>query len=506
MRFRHLKTYHKIELVHFYDMKYDKENRFGSSMDRFFGRKAELKALKELLIKRSASLVVIRGRRRIGKSRLIKEFAKDLPKAYFSATPPTKETTVKSQREDFARQMARELKIPLPRADDWGDLLWEIARQTEKDRHVVVIDEISWIASKDPTFLGKLKNAWDLHFSNNPKLILILCGSVSSWIEENILKSTAFFGRVSFNMQLKELPLKDCKKFWHKTNPKISSYEIFKVLAITGGIPFYLEQIFPEYSAEENIKRLCFQPEGVLFNEFDRIFNDLFSKKSALYRKIVARLAAGPATMTQIYETLIRKATGVCAEYMDDLSQAGFVHRDYTWSLKTNTSSNLSKFRLSDNYLRFYLKMIEPWSSQIVKKGFAYKGITNQPGWQTVLGLQFENLVLQNVDELYPLLGISPAEVVHEGPFFQRKTNSLEGCQIDLLIQMSYQCLYICEVKFSKNPIGKKVIDEVQKKIKALRLPRGFSIRTALIHVNGVQDVVEELGFFSKIIDFSEIL
>ena len=158
----------------------------------FIGRKRELRMLGELFKKKSASLVVIRGRRRIGKSRLAQEFASKTPHYVFSGLPPTEGISVTDQREEFARQLQREMKIPLPRAEDWGDLFWYLAQQTQKGKVILVFDEISWMGSKDPTFLGKLKTAWDLYFKNNPQLIFILCGSISSWIEENILSSTGF--------------------------------------------------------------------------------------------------------------------------------------------------------------------------------------------------------------------------------------------------------------------------------------------------------------------------
>ena len=123
----------------------------------FIGRKRELQLLNALTKKRAASLVVIRGRRRIGKSRLAQEFAKKTPHYIFSGLPPTDGISAADQREEFARQLHREMKIPHPRSEDWGDLFWLLAQQTQKGRIVVVLDEISWMGSKDPTFLGKFK-------------------------------------------------------------------------------------------------------------------------------------------------------------------------------------------------------------------------------------------------------------------------------------------------------------------------------------------------------------
>lgn len=242
----------------------------------FYGRRDELRILEHELKKQSSSLVVIRGRRRIGKSRLIEEFGKDLNTLYFIGFPINEKTTIESQRNEFALQMAHALKMPTIKSEDWSELFWHLGQQTAKKQWLLVLDEISWIGSKDPDFLGKLKNAWDMYFSKNPKLMLILCGSVSTWIERNILSHTGFLGRVSVDLVLEELPLTECIQFWGKNKDRIASYEIFKVLSVTGGVPKYLEEIIPTKTAEENIYHLCFRSEGLLFREFEQIFSDLF--------------------------------------------------------------------------------------------------------------------------------------------------------------------------------------------------------------------------------------
>lgn len=148
------------------------------------------------------------------------------------------------------------------------------------------IDEISWMGSKDPDFLGKLKNAWDLYFRKNDKLILAICGSATAWIDKNILSSTGFMGRESLTLTLDELPLSVCAEFWNSENERISSHEKLKLLAVTGGIPRCLEHINPVLSAEENVRQMCFNKAGILFNEFEKIFSDLFSPKNILYKDI----------------------------------------------------------------------------------------------------------------------------------------------------------------------------------------------------------------------------
>jgi len=183
----------------------------------FIGRELEIIDLRRYLKKNTASLIVVRGRRRIGKSRLVEEFAKDIKFLSFTGLPPTKETSLQSQLNEFSRQFSEETKMPFARFEDWGAAFTYLASVTQKGRVIILLDEISWMGSKDPDFLGKLKTAWDRQFKQNNKLILILCGSASSWIEKNILSSTGFVGRVSYKLSLEELPLRDCTKFWGAT-------------------------------------------------------------------------------------------------------------------------------------------------------------------------------------------------------------------------------------------------------------------------------------------------
>ncbi len=474
--------------------------------DVFVGREAELKKLKKLVEKKTASIAVITGRRRIGKSRLVREFTKGKKHYVFSGIPPLEQTTAEDQRREFAKQFAQQFDLYEPHFDDWSEYFQLLAKHTSNSKLVIFFDEISWMGSKDHNFLGKLKTAWDLHFSKNPNLILILCGSVSSWIEKNILSSTGFVGRITAKISLEELNLKECGEFFDKVGFQASAFERLTYLSVVGGVPWYLELLNHEDSVNENIKNLCFTKDGILVDEFDRIFNDLFGKRNEIYKKIVEHLTKGPLEFDDIAEILSYSNSGTLSEYLDELNQSGFISRDYTWSLKTGQLSRLSQFRLSDNYLRFYFRFILPNMNKIKKNQFSEMSISSLVGWNSVIGLQFENLVLNNHLLLLEELGIKAEDVIISNPFFQRKTSKQEACQIDYLIQTKYKTLYLCEVKFSQNEIKTSVINEVQEKIKRMRLPKGLAVCPVLIHAGDVSDKVYESEYFKKIIDFCELL
>lgn len=132
--------------------------------------------------------------------------------------------------------------------------------------------------------------------------------------------------------------------------------------------------------------------------------------------------------------------------------------------------------------------------------------LANLAGLDGVMGLQFENLVINNRKILWNMMGIPPEEIVMDGPFFQNSSARQAGCQIDYMVQTRFNTLYICEVKFTKNPVDLQIIDEMEEKIQRLKVPKRFSIRPVLIHVNGVEDSVLDQQYFDKIIDFGQLL
>jgi AAA+ ATPase superfamily predicted ATPase len=468
----------------------------------FVGRQTQLAQLNALLDHKSASLVVITGRRRIGKSRLVEEFAKNKTFYSFTGLPPTSTTTAQMQRDEFTRQLHEQLGVNV-QATDWGDIFTLLAKTTQQQKAIIFLDEISWMGSKDPTFLGKLKVVWDLHFKKNPHLILVLCGSVSMWIEKNIINSTAFLGRVSLKLVIKELGLNECSQFLDKIGFKASVLEKYMLLAITGGVPWYLELINPKYTANENIKKLCFNENGILVDEFQRIFHDLFGNRSELYEKITSYLAQHTASYDDIVEGIQYQTGGPLSEYLNELVMARFIQRDFTWSIDSTKVSKFSSFRLSDNYLRFYFRYIKPNLIKINKSQFQEISITQLPAWHSVMGLQFENIVLNNRSLVITALGLKPEEIIMDNPFFQRATTKQAGCQIDYLIQTKLGCLYICEIKFSKDPIDAKVIKSMRDKIDRLKKPKNYTCIPVLIHVNGVSESLISADYFYRIIDFS---
>jgi len=467
----------------------------------FIGREEELQKLQEFQKRKVAGMIVVCGRRRVGKSTLIEHFAQGKRFLEFYGLAPREGLTSQDQLNHFGEQLGLAFQLAPMRFANWNHALDTLAELTKQGEVIIFLDEISWMAGSDKDFVGKLKGAWDTKFKKNPKLILILCGSVTSWIEENILNDKGFMGRVSLTLTLKEMPLSDANKFWGKH--RISAYEKFKILCVTGGIPRYLEEIQPEQTAEQNMKRLCFSRGGILVEEFDKIFRDIFTKRADDFKKIVQVLAQGNHELGQLCHHLKVEPTGALSHRLHVLEQSGFITRDYVWD-KSKKKSKLSKFRLKDNYLRFYLKYIEPKKHLIEQGLYADLFLEDLPEWNTIMGFQFENLVLNNLPAIQHLLQISSSSVLSAAPYFQHQTKRYPACQIDLLIQCRYT-MYVCEIKFCQK-ISPDVMDEVSEKMEKLTLPKGVSLRPVLIYQGELSPKISQANFFTHLISFEQFL
>ena len=471
----------------------------------FIGRKNELKRLDLMHKKNVPSLIVVKGRRRVGKSRLINFFASKCAENKlwdFSGLAPLDDIDGQSQRDHFARQLGSHLKSPFFTFQDWTDA-FEYLGSHVKAGDIVLLDEISWMGSGDPSFVPKLKAWWD---KQQLPIMVVFCGSVSTWIEENILKSTAFFGRINLAITLEPLSIPEANKLLKASGFQGSDYDVYKLLSILGGIPWYLEQITPGQTADDLIVQLCFEKDGLLVLEFDRIFHDLFNGKGTSYRKILDALKDGAKTLADVRKSIEFPHSGTLSVLMEHLIVAGFVQKQILWSFKTVSALKQSLYRICDPYMRFYLKLIGPQYHKVERGVFQNTILSQMPGIEAHIGLQLEYLLLQNRNILLNAIGVSLADIVADGSFRQSKTSTRSGCQIDYLVQTATKNLFVCEFKFKRRELGVDLINEVQEKISALKVPKGFAVIPILFHIGGVSSGLATSGYFYRIVDIADFL
>ena len=364
---------------------------------------------------------------------------------------------------------------------NWLQAFRLLASSLPKDgRIVVLLDEISWMGGYDKSFAGTLKIVWDKIIKKRDNLVLVLCGSVSSWIADNILNGIGFAGRDSLDLVVNELPLSVCKAFWGAAAERTSTSEMLDVLSVTGGVPKYLEELDPSLSADENIRQLCFTREGMLFRDFNQIFSQIFGKKALARKSLLQVLAHGAKSAAEIAEALGTERNGHLVDYLIELEQAGFVSKDSGMNPCTGRPGRVVRYRLKDNYTRFYLHHVEPNAKEIEAGLFKYDSLAALKGWDAVKGLQFENLVVSNYRSLLPVLGIDGASLLSAAPYRRAREGAVCGVQVDLLIQTKTTA-YVVEIK-RRESIGAEIAQEIAEKVKAVGFRSGASVRTVLVY------------------------
>ena len=474
----------------------------------FFGRDDEIRDLMALWNKRGGSLVTCRGRRRIGKSTLIAEFARRSrarfikieglrPKPGYS-----NETELKTFTRELCAQTSAEDSIP----ENWLKAFIRLDREIrDKERTVVLLDEVSWLGHYDETFADLVKIAWDDHWSKHDRLIVVVCGSVSSWIREHFVDNGAFFGRRSIDLIVKELPLKECVKFWGRAADRIDAREIIDVLSVMGGVPRYLKEIDPGASASTNLAQIAFRPNSILRVDFDEMFSDVVTRLPTLSGKIVRALVTRPLSVTETAVAVGAGKGGKIGEALDQLEEAGRVASDVGKNPETGADARETKYRLKDNYARFYLRYIEPKKSIVDAGAYRFVSLEALDGWDVIMGLQFENLVLNHYPELLGPLHIGNSLIESAAPYSRRRNgDGADGLQIDLLIQTRYSN-FVVEIK-RKREIGREVVEEVMRKLEKLSTPRGKPARTALVYDGILAPAIETDGYFDALIPFRHLL
>lgn len=470
----------------------------------FFGRDSILDEMQTLWDKRVSSLITCRGRRRIGKSTLVAEFARKSNARFIciEGIRPGPDIDNEVELANFAEMLALQCKTQVQTPANWLEAFQRLAEVVRDDeRTVVLLDEISWMGHYDKCFADKLKIAWDKMLKPHDRLIVVLCGSVSSWIRENIIDNSAYMGRRSGDFIVGELALRDCLRFWGDSAGRVDLREVLDVLSVTGGVPRYLEEINPSLSADENIRRLAFRRKSVLREDFDEMFGDVVVREANFSGKVLRALVDGPRTVSELSEALDVERGGNISAALARLEESGFVGSDEGRNPETGADVREKRFRIRDNYARFYLKYIEPVKRTIDMGGFDFHSLSELKGWDSVLGLAFENLVVNHYAEFLPRLGLSNTLLTSAAPYRKnanpkRKTR---GCQIDLLLQ-GENVLCLVEIK-RKGKIGEEVIEEMEQKVSAIRRRKGVSVRTALVYDGRLAGTVAAHGYFSAVVD-----
>lgn len=317
----------------------------------FIGREAELKFFNEKYQTDEAQLVVLYGRRRIGKTETLREFCKDKPHVYFSCT----QATDKMQLRNFSSRLLKE-NIPAKNyITEFED--WEKAFRTVMDfqygdkKKLLIIDEFPYMCRGNKSIPSILQNLWDLELCHS-NVMIILCGSAMSFIEKELLaEKNPLYGRATGIYKMKEMGFYDAVKFFPDYSPrdKVLAY------AVLGGIPYYLRQWKQTLSIDDNIKQNILTKGSVLYSEVEFLLHQEL-RETPIYNSVIEAVAMGNTKLNDISQKSLVDDTSKTSVYLKNLIELGIVEREFSVDAKIKEYANTNRglYRLTDNFFRFW--------------------------------------------------------------------------------------------------------------------------------------------------------
>jgi uncharacterized protein len=444
-------------------------------MRKLIGRKKEQTELEEIFSSKKPEFVLIYGRRRIGKTFLIKKFFLKKSCVFFNVTG-IKDGALSEQLIEFSKSIGEcfyhGATIAAP--DSWmkafDELNKAISSHSKNKKIILFMDEFPWMATKKSRLIQALEYYWNQYWSDNGNLKLIICGSSAAWIVKKILyQKGGLHNRVTRQIILKPFDLIETRQFLKENNIELTPASVLQLYLVFGGVPFYLEQLKRNQSVAANINNLCFKESSILFNEFDKLFQSLFDNYND-YLSLVKIIGQAPYGISRT-EVELRSKTfgGRLTERLKDLETAGFIksfspifHKKYG-----------TYYRIFDEFCYFYLKWIEPEQSTLltlVPDHNYWSQILKSPSYRSWSGYAFEMLCYKHISVIKRELNILDDARVGVWRYDSRKNADEKGAQIDLLFDQS-DSVILCEIKYTEKPfsIDKDYAENLCRKIEIFK-------------------------------------
>ena len=426
------------------------------------GRKEEIEDLEYVYNSDSSEFVAMYGRRRIGKTYLIKTLFRD--EICFELTG-IKDASQAEQLEGFYEAIkkcspeAAQNKKPRNWSKAFIQLQAYISSIKSKKKKVIFLDEVPWLASQKSNFLKALDHFWNSYASWEGNIMLIICGSAASWIITKVINDRGgLHNRVTKRIRLMPFTLAETKEFLHYRGVAYNNYQIMQLYMVTGGVPHYLREVQKTKSVAQNINDLCFKKDGLLKTEFDNLYSALF-KNAELHIEVIRALAKKNKGLTRndVIKYAKLQTGGTMSKVLNELIESGFVE------IATPYKNRLKEtvYRLTDSYSIFYLKYIEGINYRIRD---VWLHISQSQGYKSWCGFSFENICLQHIDQIAKAMGISG--IGYSASSFVNKGED-SGVQIDLIIDRNDNIINLCEMKFASKEytITKDYDKELRNKV-----------------------------------------
>lgn len=430
-------------------------------MSRIIGRIAEQMILKTAFENDKSELIALYGRRRIGKTFLIREYYKS--SIVFEVTGLFS-GNLNDQLENFTKEIKkRTKKLNADTPTSWLDAFTKLEAYIDSlqstKKKVVFIDEFPWMATARSKFLMAFENFWNTYCSKRDDLIVVICGSAASYMVQKIIKNKGgLHNRITRKIRLLPFNLLETELFLTKKGIKFTRYDIVQIYMILGGVPHYLEKIQKGLSVPQNIDSLCFCKDGVLNDEFNNLYVSLFdnSERHMLIIKTLASINKG-ITRNELIDKSGIPSGGDFSLKLEELIESGFVS-EYPYY---QNKKQLTLYRLTDEYSKFYLKFMDR-----NKYGAAgtWQRLSTSHSYHSWSGFVFESLCLKHIQQIKKSLRIDVIYSVNSCWFN-------ENAQVDLLIDRDDNVMNLCEMKFYNAPytIDKKHYLNLKNKLSELR-------------------------------------
>jgi uncharacterized protein len=412
------------------------------------GRHQERKIFDKMLQSNTSEFMAIIGRRRVGKTFLIEQhFANHI-------------VLQMSGQKDFTNQQhmqlfAQKLKTTFPKTklpnqnNNWLNIFLNLIACLEQDKKknkqkiVLFFDELPWLCKQKSGFLAALAFFWN-DWARKHNIKLIVCGSAASWMLSNIVNEKgSLYNRITKVVRLQPFTLAETKEYLQHKQIHFNTEQLIQIYMVMGGIPFYLNEIEAGLSAVQNIQKICFAPNGLLYQEYGHLYDALFNN-SHDYKKIIEVLFAKKRGMTKMEIASATKLTpnGKFYNKLDELVACGFLIEMQDFSKK----SKVNLFRLIDEYSLFYHQFIK--KQKVITDDYWFS-VFNTAAYNAWSGYAFENFCLRHTDKIIDALRIGGMQF-QIGSFYAKKNDDADGAQIDIIIDRADQCVNLIECKFFK--------------------------------------------------------
>jgi hypothetical protein len=472
---------------------------------QLIGREKELEILQDAFDSEEAELVAVIGRRRIGKTFLIKSAYAG--RINFELTG-TKNAPLNEQLKNFvyAINLSFDSPVKMKAPKDWMEaffmLIQNLKRFPEDERKVVFLDELPWLTTHKSGFIRALSFFWN-SWAVNQNIVVVICGSAASWMIQKVVNDVGgLHNRITRRVHLRPFTLYETEQFLKKRKINLNRFQLLQIFMVMGGIPHYLKEIKAGKSAIQNIEDTCFEPNGLLFDEFSNLYSALF-EHAGNHIEVVRALATKKMGLerNEIMKIAQSANGGGLSKVLEELQQSGFIEAYQPYGKKKKERL----YRLVDEYSLFYLQFIE---NNAIGQKDNWQRFSQTPAYHIWCGYAFESICLKHIQQIKDSLRIAGVFAL-AASFYKKGKKEEQGAQIDLVLDRNDQIIHIFEIKFRNKAlsISKDLIEEMQRKIEVFEAHTKTKkhILKSLITTFGISQNEYSLGYFDQVLSLDDL-